>query len=84
MGIKVGWIDKLLREIGARKITHILIRETQLLRKRIEELQQEMEKAECRLRVLDTEMVYRDFSTHYSIITILRLLKERTEIVLSL
>lgn len=35
-----------------------------MLRKRIEELQQEKERAEHRLGELDKQMVYRDFTIH--------------------
>lgn len=63
MAIKVGWIDKIL-EIGAKKDNYILIREARLLRNQIEELQQEMGEIKHCLGELDTEMVYRDLTTH--------------------
>lgn len=44
MGSEFGWTDKVLGEIGAKKDNYTLIREAQLLRNRIKELQQVMEK----------------------------------------
>lgn len=48
----------------AMKDQYIFIREAQLLRKWIKELQQEIGKDEYHLAKLDTEMIYRDFTTH--------------------
>lgn len=64
MDIKVRLINKVLRDIGAKKDHYTLIHEAQLLRNRVEELLQEMEKFERRLGELAVEMVCRDFSTH--------------------
>lgn len=64
IGIRVGWIHKVVEEIGAKKHHYTLLREARLLRIRIEELQHEMEEAEGRLGDLDIEMVCMDFVTH--------------------
>lgn len=42
-----------------------MIREAQLLRSLINELQQQLKKAERRLGELDIERFYRDFTTHF-------------------
>lgn len=64
MDIKVGWIDRILSERGAKKDHYALILEVKVLRIRIEELQQEKGRVERLLGQLDLEMVYRDFTTH--------------------
>lgn len=44
MGISVGLIDKVLREIDAKRYHFILLREAQLLRIWLDELQEEIDK----------------------------------------
>lgn len=59
MGIKVRWTDKVLGEISAK---FTVLREVQLLRLRMKELQKELEEAGSCLAELDTETLYRDFN----------------------
>lgn len=66
MGIKVGWIDRVLGERGAKKDHFTLLRDARLLRVQLEELQQELDKEGQRLVEPNTEMLYMNF-TSYSI-----------------
>lgn len=59
-GIKVEWMDRVHREIGAKRDHFVLLQEAPLLRVRLEELQQEMDDVGYRLAELDVPMVFRD------------------------
>lgn len=61
MGIRVEWLDRVIREIGATKDHFELLRETRLLRIQFKELQKQMDKAGRRVAELDTEMSHKNF-----------------------
>lgn len=54
MGIKARWIDKVLRQIGAKRYHLSLLQEARLLRLQLEELQQEIKEVRGRFAKLDT------------------------------
>lgn len=53
MGIKVGWIDKVLGEISVKRDCYTMVQEAQSLRNHIEVMQQQIENAEHHLRKLE-------------------------------
>lgn len=63
-GIKVGWIDQVLLEIGAKRDHCTLLREARLLRVQLEKLHEELDKVGQQLMELDTEMLYKNFTSH--------------------
>lgn len=64
LGIKVECIDRIVCEIGVKRNHFTMLREARLLRVRLEELQEELEKVGRRLAELDIEMLYRNSTFH--------------------
>lgn len=64
MGVKIEWIDRILGEISTKREYFNLLQQAQNLRKEIEQLDREREKALRRLGEIDVEMVYKDNGIH--------------------
>lgn len=64
MGIGVGWVDKVIKEISAKRDHFTLLQEARLLRIHLKELQEQIKKVGHTLLGSSTEMLYRDFSSH--------------------
>lgn len=57
MGIKVGWEDRVLKEIGTKRDHFVLLCQARLVRTRVKELHQELDKVEQHLVELNNVML---------------------------